>query len=116
MQTQMDYELLASLSLLYAFCFWQKTALIILLCRCLSRGKKRYFYRLLVAITAPKPSIESRLIGGVEDAHKGLLGDLHGADVFHPLLAFPLSLEHFHFSGDVAAVEFRGNVFSERLD
>ena len=29
--------------------------------------------------------------------HKGILGDLDGADIFHPLLAFPLPLEHLHF-------------------
>jgi hypothetical protein len=55
-------------------------------------------------------------IGRIQDAHKGILGDLDGADILHALFAFPLSLEHLHFSGNVAAVEFGGNVFSERLD
>jgi hypothetical protein len=44
------------------------------------------------------------LIGGVEDAHKGILRGLDVADVLHPL------------SGDVTTVEFRGDIFPEGLD
>jgi hypothetical protein len=56
------------------------------------------------------------LIRVVEDAHKGLLGDLDGADAFHALFAFLLAFEDFHFAGNIPAVKLGGNVFAEGLD
>ena len=47
---------------------------------------------------------------------KRFLRDLHAAEGFHALFTFFLFLEQFAFTGDVAAVAFRGHVFAHGAD
>src|SRR5205807_109000 len=50
----------------------------------------------------------------LEHLDEGFLGDVVLADAFHALFAFFLFLQQFAFGSDVAAVAFRGDVFSQR--
>src|SRR5205809_1538465 len=50
----------------------------------------------------------------LEHLDEGFLGDVDLADAFHALFAFFLFLEQLPFAGDIAAVAFRGYVFSQR--
>src|ERR1700731_321341 len=50
----------------------------------------------------------------LENLDESLLRDVDLADPFHALLAFFLFLEQLPFAGNIAAVAFRGYVFSQR--
>ena len=48
----------------------------------------------------------------LEDFDEGFLGDVDLANAFHALFAFFLFLEELAFASDIAAVAFRGDIFS----
>src|SRR5436853_553182 len=50
----------------------------------------------------------------LQDLDEGFLGDVDLADAFHTFFAFFLFLLQFAFASDIAAVAFRGDVFSQR--
>jgi plasmid stabilization system protein ParE len=50
----------------------------------------------------------------LQNFDEGFLRDVDFADAFHPLFSFFLFLEQFAFAGDVAAVAFCGDFFSQR--
>ena len=58
----------------------------------------------------------SGLFPVVQDAHERFLRDLNIADGFESSFSFFLLFEHFHFSSNVATIEFGGNVFAESFD
>ena len=51
----------------------------------------------------------------VQYTQKGLLGDLNGPDIFHPLLPFFLLFKQFVLSGDITAVQLCCHVLALRL-
>ena len=52
----------------------------------------------------------------LQDAHKGLLGDLDAADGLHALLALLLLLQELALARDVAAVALGDDVLVSDLD
>src|SRR5262245_48031594 len=87
-------------------------------------SRMRDLRRGLAAISAPgegavvsgRVSVVLMERSALQDREKGLLRDLHPADLLHPTLAFLLLLQQLALARDVAAVALGGHVLAHRLD
>src|SRR5437879_12338592 len=70
----------------------------------------------VVSTTSPRNAVWMTRLVNLQHRQEGLLRDLHGPHLLHPLLSFLLFLQQLALTGDVAAVALGGHVLPQRAD
>src|SRR3990172_5503528 len=71
---------------------------------------------ILVLARPPCPPKPTLFPPDIQNGHEGLLGNLHAAQLLHPLLPLLLPLQELSLSGDIAPVQVGSDLFAKGLD